>query len=72
MRGLLSIVSLFRNEFSKLNNTGSRILDSIYHMTLQLLKITLSRENARFCHNLDSVKMDFNVRALYVTKSVNP
>ena len=24
MRGLLSILSLFRNEFNKVNNTGSR------------------------------------------------
>ena len=33
MRGLPSILSLFRNEFNKLNNTGARMLDSIYHMT---------------------------------------
>ena len=33
MRGLLSILSLFRNEFNKFNNTGARMLDSIYHMT---------------------------------------
>ena len=37
MRGLPSILSLFRNEFNKLNNTGARMLDSIYHMTLRLL-----------------------------------
>ena len=29
MRGLLSILSLFRNEFNKSNNTGVRMLDSI-------------------------------------------
>ena len=29
MRGL----SLFRNEFNKVNNTRGRMLDSIYHMT---------------------------------------
>ena len=34
MQGLLSILLLFRNEFNKLNNTGARFLDSIYHMTL--------------------------------------
>ena len=28
----------FRNEFDKFNNTGARMLDSIYHMTLILLK----------------------------------
>ena len=37
MRGLLKILSLFRNEFYKFNNTGARMLDSIYHMTLKLL-----------------------------------
>ena len=33
MRGLPSILSLFRNEFNKFNKTGARMLDSIYHMT---------------------------------------
>ena len=33
MRGLPSILSLFRNEFKKFNNTRARLLDSIYHMT---------------------------------------
>ena len=32
MRGLPSILSLFRNEFNKFNNTRERKLDSIYHM----------------------------------------
>ena len=32
MRGLPSILPLFRNEFDKFNNTRARILDSIYHM----------------------------------------
>ena len=36
MRGLPSILSLFRNEFNKFNNTRARMLDSIYHMTLRL------------------------------------
>ena len=39
MRDLSSILSLFRNEFNKFNNTGARILDSIYHMTLRLLNL---------------------------------
>ena len=30
MRGLLSIFIAFRNGFDKFNNTGARILDSIY------------------------------------------
>ena len=29
MRGLPSILSLFRNEFNKFNNTGTRMLGSI-------------------------------------------
>ena len=37
MRGLPSILFLFRNEFNKFNNTRAQMLDSIYHMTLRLL-----------------------------------
>ena len=40
MRGLPSILSLFRNEFNKFNNTGARILDSIYHMTYDYFEIS--------------------------------
>ena len=36
MLGLPSILSLFRNEFNKVNNTGARMVDSQYHMTLKL------------------------------------
>ena len=37
MRVLPSILSLFRNEFNKFNNTGARkMLGSVYHMTLKL------------------------------------
>ena len=36
MRGLPSILSLFRSEFNKFNNTGARMLDSIYHMALRI------------------------------------
>ena len=31
-RGLPSILSLFRDELNKFNNTRARMLDSIYHM----------------------------------------
>ena len=31
MRGLPSILSLFRNEFDNFNKTGAQMLDSIYH-----------------------------------------
>ena len=41
MRGLLSILSLFRNEFDKFNNTGAGVLASVYHMTLKSLKIAV-------------------------------
>ena len=37
MRGLPSILFLFRNEFNKFNNTRARMLDSIYHMTNTLI-----------------------------------
>ena len=38
MRGLPSILLLFRNEFKKFNNTRVGMLDSIYHMTLKIIK----------------------------------
>ena len=34
MRGLPSILSLFRNKFNKFNNTGAKMLDSIYHIKI--------------------------------------
>ena len=36
MRALPIILSLFRNEFNKYNNTRTLMLDSISHMTLRL------------------------------------
>ena len=44
MRGLPSILSLFRNEFNKFNKTRIRMLDSIYHMT-NTLKSHFWRKN---------------------------
>ena len=44
MRGLPSILSLFRNEFNKFNNTRAQMLDSIYHMT-NTLKSHFWRKN---------------------------
>ena len=35
MRGLPSILSLFRDKLNKFNNTRARMLDSIYHMALK-------------------------------------
>ena len=37
MRGLPSILSLFRNELNEFNNTRARMVDSIYHMPLRIL-----------------------------------
>ena len=34
MSALPSILSVFPNEFNKFNNTGARMQDSVYHMTL--------------------------------------
>ena len=54
MRGLSSILSLFRNKFNKFNNTRTRfldLLDSNYHMTLKLLKITFfGVDSSRFSY----------------------
>ena len=44
IRGLSSILSLFCNEFNTFNNTGARMLDSIYHMT-NTLKSQFWRKN---------------------------
>ena len=43
MRGLPSILSLFRDEFNKFNNTRARMLDFIYHMTLRNLISAVKR-----------------------------
>ena len=46
MRGKPRILSLFRNEFNKFNNTRARMLDSIYHMTFKItLKSHFCRKN---------------------------
>ena len=52
MRGLPSILSLFRNEFNKFNNTGARImLDFIFHMALKLFQIIFfCVKTLGFCH----------------------
>ena len=48
MRGLPRILSLFRNEFNKFNNTRARMLDSIHHMTLRLLWNLISVVKKRY------------------------
>ena len=57
MRGLPSILSLFRNEFNKFNNTRARMLDSIYHMT-NTLKSHFWRKNVMILSLLRNVVMD--------------
>ena len=57
MRGLPSILSLFRNEFNKFNNTGARMLDSIYHMTYTL-KSHFWHKNVIICHYVSTVVMN--------------
>ena len=50
MQGLPSILSLFRKEFNRFNNTGTRMLESIYHMTLKLLSNHIfGVQNVRIC-----------------------
>ena len=57
MRGLLSILSLFHNEFNKFNNTRVRMLDSIYHMT-NTLKSHFWRKNVINFHYVPNAVMD--------------
>ena len=54
MRGLPSILSLFRNKFNKFNNTGARMLDSFYHMTLNYFEISF----LPFCYYVRNIVMD--------------
>ena len=56
MRGLPSILSLFRNKFNKFNNTRARMLDSIYHMT-NALEFISGVKTLFFCHYLRNVVM---------------
>ena len=69
MRGLPSILSLFRNEFNKFNNTGAQMLDSIYHMALKILKHCIF-----VCENVKSFPyytQGYNGRHHVSRKSVN-
>ena len=57
MRGLPSILSLFRNEFNKFDNTRARMLDSIYRMT-NTLNLISGVKTLCFCHYVRNVFMD--------------
>ena len=48
MRGMSSILLLFRNEFNNFNNTGERIFDHFYHMKLELIESAFWAENVSF------------------------
>ena len=57
MRGLSSILSRFRNGFNKFKNTGARMLDSTYSMTLDILNKNriFGVKTLRFCRLLCNV-----------------
>ena len=57
--GLPSILSLFHNKFNKLNNTGAWLLDSIFHMSLKILKNCIfGVKTSRFSLILGNIIMD--------------
>ena len=59
MRGLPSILLFFAKAFNKFNNTGARMLDYIYHMTLKLLKNRIfGVKTSKFFSILRNVIMD--------------
>ena len=64
MRGLPSILSLFRNEFIKFNNTRARMLDSIYHNDI---KITLK---SHFCRK-NIIKLSLYTQRCYERHNVS-
>ena len=51
MLGLTSISLLFQNMLKKFNNTGATMVDSVYHMTLNLLcNHVVEVKMLKFCH----------------------
>ena len=58
MRSLSSILSLFSNQFDEVNNTGARMLGSIYHMTFKLLLNCIFGVETHFLYLLRNVIMD--------------
>ena len=58
---LPSILLVFPNEFNKFNNTGARMQDSIYHMTLKLHFISkFCTEMSQFHYYETQYFMDIN------------
>ena len=48
----------FATNFNKFNKTGARMLDSVYHITLKLLKMNFWRENIKILPFLRNVIMN--------------
>ena len=49
-------------KLNKFNNTGAQIFNSIYHMTLKLIKNHIfGVRTSRFCHLLRKIKMDIKM-----------
>ena len=44
---LISLNVIFRNELNKFNNTGTRMFDFIYRITLNYFEIVFLRENSK-------------------------
>ena len=50
-KALLSILSVFHNQFNKFNDIGARMQDSIYHMALKSHFISkICTKTSRFRH----------------------
>ena len=59
MRGLPSILTLFRIEFNKFNNTRARMLDSILSYNIKITsKSHFCRKNVLIFHYVSNVVMD--------------
>ena len=71
MRGLSSILSLYRIEFYTVNDTGARMIDSIYHMTLNFIKIFLCVCVCETVKLLPSFTQRYNGRHNVSLKSLN-
>ena len=67
---ILSILFLFCKEFTKFNNTGAGMIDSIYQRILKLIKNPIfGTKMSRFCQALCYLIIDMSLPK--VTKSVN-
>ena len=65
---LPSILSVFPNEFNKFNNTGARMQDSIYHMTIKLHFISkFCIKTSRFRHRCARVAALKSLRAAIIS-----